>query len=106
MSEHAAAPAPAPAAAPAAPKDPVRDLAEKIYVEMAAVVYSRGGQPPPPTPKAVAMMSFKLAEAFLQAHLEINAAIIAEAKKRSSFSFDDFDLGAGAGAGAGTVAKS
>ena len=49
-----------------------------------------------PDPKAVAMMSFKLAEAFIQAHEQINAAIIAEAKKRSSFSFDDFDLGAGA----------
>ncbi len=94
MSEHAAAPAPAPAAGPAIPQDPVRDLALQIYVQIAGNVFK--GQQPMPDPKAVAMMSFKLAEAFIQAHQEINAAIIAEAKKRSSFSFDDFDLGASA----------
>jgi hypothetical protein len=103
MSGHAAAPAPAPAGAPgAAPdsaeaakaaQDTIRDLALQIYVEIAGHSYAGAIREGRPEPKALAALSFKLAEAFLQTHREINFALDEEARKRDSFSFDDVDMG-------------
>ena len=96
MSGHAAAPAPAPAptGAPAQPQDPVKDLALRIYVELAGRSYAGGAPDARPEPKALALLSFKLAEAFLHAHRDLNAALTEAANKRSNFSFNDLDLGA------------
>lgn len=90
----AAAPAAAPAAGPAAPKDPVKELALKIYVEMAGRTYAGGSTEGKPEPKALAMLSLKLADAFLQADREVNAALLEAARKRDTFSFNDVDMGA------------
>jgi hypothetical protein len=40
------------------------------------------------------MLSFKLAEAFLQVHRDANSALLEAARKRDNFSFNDLDLGA------------
>ena len=96
MSEHAPAPAPAPAPAaggPALPQDPVKDLAVQIYIELAGHSYAGGTQDKQPEPKALAILSFKLAEAFLQTHRDINSVILEAARKRDNFSFDDLDMG-------------
>ena len=94
MSGHAAAPAPAPAAAgPAPAQDPVKDLALRIYIELAGRAYADGAQDKKPDPKALANLSFRLAEAFLQVHRDANAAMVEDARKRDSFSFDDVDMG-------------
>jgi hypothetical protein len=84
------------APAGAAPKhDPFRELALQIYVGLAARVY---GSPPGadgkrPDPKAVAAMSFKLAEAFEAAEGETDRAkAIAEAKAKATVKLDEVDL--------------
>jgi hypothetical protein len=51
---------------PAEKADPVKDLAMQIFVEFAAKHYAGGMPKGSPDPKAVAMLSFKLAEAFLR----------------------------------------
>ena len=98
MSAHAAAPAAAapaaPAAGPAAPNDPIKELGLKIYVELAGRAYAGGSTEGKPEPKALAMLSLKLAEAFLQADREVNAALLEAARKRDTFSFNDVDMGA------------
>jgi hypothetical protein len=100
MSGHAAAPAAAPTPAPEAAagqptyQDTVRDLALKIYVQLAGHSYAGTAAEGQPDPKALAMLSFKLAEAFLQAHRDINAILLEAARKRDNFSFNDIDLGA------------
>ncbi len=99
MSGHAAAPkaAPAPEAepgpAPVSAQDEIRNLAQQIYIEIAGNSYSGAIREGRPEPKALAALSFKLAEAFLQTHRDINFAIDEEARKRKSFSFDDVDMG-------------
>ncbi len=97
MSGQAAAPAAAPAApaaGQAAAKDPIKELGMKIYVELAGNCYAGGSTEGKPEPKALAMLSLKLAEAFLQADREVNAAILEAARKRDNFSFNDLDMGA------------
>ena len=88
------APAPATAAGPPTYQDTVRDLALRIYVELAGHSYAGTAVEGQPDPKALAMLSFKLAEAFLQAHRDINSVLHEAARKRDNFSFNDIDLGA------------
>ena len=85
--------APAPAAGPASPQDTVRDLALQIYIQLAGHSYAGGTQDKQPEPKALAILSFKLAEAFLQTYRDINAVMLEAVRKRDSFSFDDLDMG-------------
>ena len=58
------------AAAPA--KDPYVDLAERIYIGLAARVYGTlaGGEHKKPDPKALASFAFRLADAFEDAFKE------------------------------------
>jgi len=78
---------------PSAKADPVKDLAMLIYVEFAAKHYAGGMPKGSPDPKAVAMLSFKLAEAFLEVHREINHEANEEVRKRTYFNTDDIDVG-------------
>lgn len=98
MSGNAAAAAPTPATATASGQptyqDTVKDLALRIYVQLAGHSYTGTAVEGQPDPKALAMLSFKLAEAFLQAHRDINSVLLEAARKRDNFSFNDLDLGA------------
>jgi hypothetical protein len=85
-----------PAAAGAASRhDPFRELALQIFVQFSARVY---GSPPGadgkrPDPKAVAALSFKLAEAFEAAEGETDRAkAIADAKAKAAVKLDEVDL--------------
>ncbi|HYL87495.1 MAG TPA: hypothetical protein VEU32_01875 [Burkholderiales bacterium] len=88
--------APKPAAGHAAPaKDPYVDLAERIFVNLAARVYGTlaGGDAKKPDPKALAAFSFKLADAFEQATDETprkRAEI--EARNKASVKLADVDV--------------
>jgi hypothetical protein len=89
------APAPKEGAAKAAPADPLADLAEKIYVQLAANVYGTlaGGDLKKPDPKALAAYSYKLAEAFDQASKETDRAKAAiEAANKAKVKLDEVDL--------------
>ena len=83
-------------AAAAAPKrDPIEELAERIFIGVAAQVYGApapaGGQRP--DPKAVAALCFKLAEAFEQATKETDRARARiEAANKAAVKLDDVDL--------------
>jgi hypothetical protein len=83
---------------PAAPPahDPIEQLAEKIYVQLCAHVYSATGEKP--QPKAVAQLSFKLAETFAAANFEFNPNAIAarEAKNKASVNLDSVNIDFGA----------
>jgi hypothetical protein len=82
-------------AAPAPKHDPFRELALQIYVHLAARVYGSpaGADGKRPDPKAVASMSFKLAEAFEVAEGETDRAkVIAEAKAKATVKLDEVDL--------------
>jgi hypothetical protein len=83
--------APQKPAAPAA-ADQIHDLAEKIYVRLCGQIYSAGGEKP--QPKAVAQLSFKLAEAFIAANFEFNPTAIAarEAKNKASVNLDSVQI--------------
>jgi hypothetical protein len=82
-----------------APEAPVRDafvdLAERIFISLAARVYGTfaGTEQRKPDPKALATFSFKLAEAFEQATAETprrqaeNAA-----RKKAGVKLDEVDL--------------
>ena len=79
------------AAAPA--KDSYYDLAERIYIGLAARVYSAFGEQKKPDPKALASFSFKLADAFEEAFRETpreKARI--EALNKASVKMDQVDL--------------
>ena len=91
-----AAPTPAAATPAGEPtyQDTVRDLALQIYIQLAGHNYTGAAVEGQPDPKALAMLSFKLAEAFLQAHRDINAVLLEAARKRDNFSFNDMDMGA------------
>ena len=78
---------------PAEKADPVKDLAMQIFVEFAAKHYAGGMPKGSPDPKAVATLSFKLAEAFLEVHREINHEANEEVRKRTYFNTDDIDVG-------------
>lgn len=88
---------PAPAKAPAVAADPFYQLAEKIFVGLAARVYGTlaGTDQRKPDPKALAAYSFKLAEAFEQAYKEtdrVKAAL--EAANKAAVKLDEVDLSA------------
>lgn len=80
--------------APAAPrKDPTEELAERIFIGLAARVYSAFGEQKKPDPKALASYSFKLAEAFQAAMLETDRARArTEAANKAAVRLDDVDL--------------
>lgn len=79
---------------PAAPMaaDSIQDLAEKLYVRLCGQIYSAGGEKP--QPRAVAQISFKLAEAFIAANYEFNPTAIAarEAKNKASVNLDSVQI--------------
>src|SRR6267142_4649076 len=82
-------------AAAALAKDPYVDLAERIFVSLAARVYGTlaGSDQRKPDPKALATFSFKLADAFEEATSETprrRAEI--EAKRKAAVKLDEVDL--------------
>jgi hypothetical protein len=83
-----------PAAQPA--HDPIEQLAERIYVQLCANVYSATGEKP--QPKAVAQLCFKLAETFIAANYEFNPNAVAarEAKNKASVNLDSVNIDFGA----------
>ena len=86
----------APGKTPAAPaKDPYVDLAERIFISLAARVYGTlaGSDQRKPDPKALATFSFKLADAFEEASNETprrKAEI--EARRKAAVKLDEVDL--------------
>ena len=84
------------AKAPAAPaKDAYVELAERIFVSLAARVYGTlaGSDQRKPDPKALAAFCFKLADAFEQATSETpRRQAELEAKKKAAVKIDDVDL--------------
>lgn len=87
---------PASAAAPADPlKDPNLELARELFIGMAQRVYSAPSSPEQkkPDPKALAMLCFRLAEAFDAASREtpkVKAAL--EAASKAAVKLDEVDL--------------
>jgi hypothetical protein len=77
----------------AAKTDTVKDLAMRIYVEFAAKHYADGVPKDALQPKQIALLSFKLAEAFLEVHREINHEANEVIRKRTYFNTDDLDVG-------------
>src|SRR5438067_8147444 len=86
----------APGKTPAAPaKDPYVDLAERIFINLAARVYGTlaGTDQRKPDPKALAAFSFKLAEAFEQATAETpRKQAELEARRKAAVKIDEVDL--------------
>ena len=83
------------AKAPAASGDPYYQLAEKIFVGLAARVYGTlaGTEQRKPDPKALAAYSFRLAEAFEQAYKETDRMKAAlEAASKAAVKLDEVDL--------------
>jgi hypothetical protein len=79
----------------APPVDLVAELAEKIYIQLAARVYGNlaGGDVKKPDPKALAAYSYKLAEAFEQASKETDRARARiEAENKAKVKLDEVDL--------------
>jgi hypothetical protein len=79
----------------AAAADPMAELAEKIFVAIAARVYGNlaGGDVKKPDPKALAAYSYKLAEAFEQASKETDRARASiEAANKAKVKLDEVDL--------------
>ena len=74
------------------PHDPIEELARTLYVGLCGRIYSVGGEKP--QPRAVAQLSFKLAEAFLAANNEFNPTAIAarEAKNKASVKLDSVQI--------------
>ncbi len=83
-----------PSAAPL--EDPIEALARTLYVTLCGRIYSVGGDKP--QPKAVAQLSFKLAESFIAANYEFNPNAIAarEAKNKASVKLDSVQIDFGA----------
>ena len=83
-------------ATPAVPaKDPYVDLAERIFINLAARVYGTlaGGDLKKPDPKALATFSFKLADAFEQATNETPRKVAEiEARNKASVKLDEVDV--------------
>jgi hypothetical protein len=96
MSGSAQAPAPAPAGVAPGAADITREIALKIYIGLAGQTYAYtdgdGTERKRPAPKQLALMSFKLAEAFQQADAEVNAAALAVERARNTFKAEDLDL--------------
>ena len=79
------------ASAPAA-RDQYIELAEKIFVGLAARIYSAPSEKKP-DPKALAAYSFKLAEAFEQASKETDRARAAtDVANKAAVRLDEVDL--------------
>ena len=79
--------APVPAA-----RDPYLELAEKIFVGLAARIYSAPAEKRP-DPKALAAYSFRLAEAFEQASRETDRARAAtDVANKAAVRLDEVDL--------------
>ena len=82
-------------AATQAPRDVYTELAFEVFVGMASRIYSApsvAGQSKP-DPKALALMSFKLAEAFLAAEKETpRAKAAAEVLSKSKVNLNEVDL--------------
>ena len=83
------------AAGPA--KDPYVELAEKIYINLAARVYGTlaGGDAKKPDPKALAAFCFKLVDAFEQASNETPRRLAEiEARNKAAVKLDQVDISA------------
>ena len=82
-----------PAAAPAAdPLAAYTALAEKLFVNLAARVYSSPVEKKP-EPRVLAAMCFKMADAFEQAAKETDRAkAIIEARNKAAVKLDEVDL--------------
>ncbi len=81
-------------AGPAA-KDPYVDLAERIFIGLAARVYGSPSAPDQkkPDPKTLATMSFKMAEAFEAATKETDRAKAAiEIASKAAVKLDEVDI--------------
>ena len=79
-------------AAPADPLAAYTALAEKLYVGLAARVYSSSAEKKP-DPKALAAMCYKLADAFEAASRETDRAkAIIEARNKAAVKLDEVDL--------------
>jgi hypothetical protein len=92
---HAAPPAAGKPASAAPSKDPYIDLAERIFIGLAARVYGTlaGGDMKKPDPKALATFSFKLADAFEQATSETPRKLAeTEARNKAAVKLDDVDV--------------
>ena len=78
--------------------DPTEVLAQKLYIELCGRVYSVSGSEKP-QPKALAQMSFKLAEVFQAANYEFNPTAIAarEARAKASVNLDNVQIDFGVG---------
>lgn len=84
----------------AAPKksqaEETKEIALKIYIGLASLTFAyldnTGAERKRPAPKPLALMSFKLAEAFQQADAEVNAAALAVERARNTFKAEDLDL--------------
>ena len=84
------APEKATTAAPA--KDPYVELAEKIFVNLAARIYSTPAEKRP-EPKVLAAMCFKMADAFEQASKETDRARAEiERVSKAAVKLDEVDL--------------
>jgi hypothetical protein len=84
-----------PAAKNAARADPLAELAEKIYIQLAARVYGNlaGGDVKKPDPKALAAYAYKIAEGFDAASRETDRARAAiEAENKAKVKLDEVDL--------------
>ncbi|KPK08186.1 MAG: hypothetical protein AMJ64_04120 [Betaproteobacteria bacterium SG8_39] len=81
------------AAAAQVPDDPVQALARTIYTRLCGNIYSVADAKKP-DPRAVAQLSFKLAEAFVAANLEFNPVAIAarEAKEKAGVKVGDVEI--------------
>ena len=84
------------AKAPAAPaKDSYVELAERIFVSLAARVYGTlaGSDQRKPDPKALAVFSFKLADAFEEATSETpRRQAENEVRRKAAVTLDEVDL--------------
>jgi hypothetical protein len=82
-----------PGAAPV--KDPYVELAERIYVNLAARVYGTlsGTEQKKPDPKALAAFCFKLVDAFEQASNETPRRLAEiEARNKAAVKLDEIDM--------------
>jgi len=73
--------------------DPIQELARTIYTRLCGNIYAVA-ESKKPDPKAVAQLSFRLAETFIAANLEFNpvARAAKEAKEKASVKVADVDI--------------
>lgn len=75
------------------PDDPIQELARTIYTRLCGNIYAVA-ESKKPDPKAVAQLSFRLAETFIAANLEFNpvARAAREAKEKASVKMADVEI--------------